>query len=245
MINLFKKSFQRIDTRFFFVMGYDALFYILFFVFLFLWKSTLSYLHFVDLSTINLGNFESLMQRRALLRQNTINILLSLFLLVVMIFFSFTLSRSLIFSTILKKRFKTINWLRFTLLKFINLWIFLIPFLISVRMFLSNIYLGSFLFYLSLLLSLHFNFVSYAIFTQKNKIGNAIKEAFAIAFGRIHKFIVPYLFVILVIAIIALINQLVLLLPKLITTILQFLISFSFLAWLRFYLVSAVAEIEK
>lgn len=90
-----------------------------------------------------------------------------------------------------------------------------------------------------ILVLMHFSTILICTFTKKKKIFASIKEAFLKAI-RIHKFIIPYFFILIFMLTIGIISIPMQLLGETANIIISSILLFMFIAWIRFYMAEVI-----
>lgn len=256
----FVDSFRDIKINILSVVFFDLLFYaLLIFIPLMVSKFIMSHPILNEMASaeggVNSLTADQIIRMTPLMKSFMVNSSVSLVLMVVVLFFVYTLTRCLIWNTIEKKKFSlgyfkkslllNLTWLPIGSIIVIVVLLLIMPFM----MFLARltriaffVYLASFLLLMIFLMIITINFLVYHFFVKQNKIFLSIGKAFTV---RFKEFILPLVFMAVVLV--------VLLLPFGILSyknlfvvekysIIQALILIAYLAWFRIYLVNLVKK---
>jgi hypothetical protein len=229
-----------------------ALYDLLFYVFLYLGSKLIAIMTNRQLEKIQplLGMMTTMSANLAELEKNlTIMKGFQAFLIIAPIIFllfviiDWTIFKGLIWVAILRKRFSLKyfkNFLALNLLWFIPWTILLLLVVILVRQ-RASAYMVLLLF----ILLMHLSGVLCITFTKKDKIINAIKEAFCIGIGKIHLFLVPYLALIILFIVVSQVGWIFRPLPHTIQAILSLIVLVLYTAFARVFLSKIVLSITK
>ena len=222
----FIASFKQINKRYIFIVLYDLVFIAIFFLVIPLFsKIFMSKLQ--NVTTLE-GAASVLIMLLAYLATVTIILLLS-----------YSVSRGLIWSMILKKKFTAPFFKKFLLLNFLWWLILALPFLIVLGA--KQEYLFYFIAIIAIIY-IHLTSIMHYDFTKNQRIGKAMKNAFKLTYTNFKSFLLPYAYVTLVYFILL---QVFWIVPQ--TEKYMFFASVLFvvffLAWFRLYLSQILKKI--
>jgi len=173
-------------------------------------------------------------------------ILLSILIFVV-ILGTWSLSRGLIYSILLKKEFNKKSFKKFILL---NLFLFVVitiilTFFTAIGLILQELVLSyRYVFYLVFLVIAYYLSINYIIFTKHNKVFESIGKALEFGTKNMPKLLIPCL-LILIVSLILTNIQPFLGIPLAIAPFVSLIVFVIFMAWARIYFVHKVEEIKE
>ena len=247
---LFLDSFK-VKKNFFYIIGYDLMFYIIATVFVSIFGGILTKISStVDLNLINKALLDPTPAQMKVI-ETTVNnakvlvylLVASIFLYLLIILFSWSLSRGLIYANLLKKKFNSKFYWRFLLL---NLVYFVPLILISLAFIyvIKEIPQAFYVFILVLLVMFYFLTLSYIFFIKGNKVFKATGNAIEFGFTKLHKLAIPLLLIIVVFIVISFISSLInRILGFGIQPFVSLIVFLIFMAWARIYFVKVVSKV--
>jgi hypothetical protein len=99
-------------------------------------------------------------------------------------------------------------------------------------------------FWLLIFLCFYLINIAYVTFLEKKKVFSTIKETLKLGFTRIHKFILPYFFIILLFFVVSLITSGINLISAPLGLFINSIAFFALFAWLKLYLVPVVQKVS-
>jgi len=243
--DLFTDSFSDWKTILF-VAVYDALFWTLFIgaAYFYRWRfliKTATAQAQSTLSTQGLLNPALATQTEAALRGWLLFFFIGIGLLLLFTFLIYTLSRTLIWTTIAEQKPTKRFFTKFCALNAVWWLIWLIPALVLIVASTKDPAVGILLLILFVLMA-HFTLIAHALFTKTHQIGSSIGHAIAFGIAKIHRFIIPYTFVFVIYLILYQPFRIVQTLP--IAQAASMLFVVVYLAWLRTYLYPVVLQLK-
>jgi len=205
---------------------------------------------------------QQLYQQNLILDSTISKIIIGFVVTLLLVFLLWCLFKGLIYNYILKKRFTLSYYLKFIVLNLIwsVFWIilFFIPVSYAYKMLEQSVTAGSFtaqtyaiplsvpiLLALMVIIMIHLTTVLYISFTKNPRIFSSIKKTFFLGIGKFHKFIVPYIFVAVILILLSFINLIFAIFPETAEMILSSIFLLVFIAWFRFYLIRVIDKLEK
>lgn len=239
-------SFKKLNNDYFFTILYDLGF--LFSFYLIIWLTSLWLLPYLEkIQTIQ----QQVVQDISAIPQTQLEsygtIMLDFYyqfltysvLFIILIFLIWSVFRYLIYSKVLRKRVSFKQSFMFLLLN--SLWII---FYLAISIFLIYLFGHPILLIFLFIVFIHFTLILYIQFIKKQKIKLALKSLYEIGIKKIHIFLMPYLFIILVfVALYLLIAVLLKPVPENIISPFAFIFFLSYLAWMRFYIADVLKKL--
>ena len=225
---IFIQSFKQINKKYFLIALYDLIFIAMFFLVIPL---------FSQLFMSKIQNITTVESAASLL----IMLLAYLVTVTIILLLTYSISRGLIWTTILKKKFTGSFIKRFLLLNFLWWLILAIPTLIVLGAKVE--YLFSFIAIVAIVY-IHLTSIIHYDFTKNRKIGKAIKQAFALTFKNIKHLLLPYAYIALVYFIIL---QVFWIIPQTekIMLFASILFVLFYLAWYRLYIAQVFRRLQQ
>lgn len=169
--------------------------------------------------------------------------ILTIAAIVIITLAAWSLSRALIYTTILKKRLTLKYFFKFAALNLIFAIVALI-----ILVFFGTLVAAApkiiYLFYAVVLIAAYFILLAYYFFTKKNEIFNAIGTALTIGATKLSQLFLPCLLILAVLAILSLLTLLLSILGIIMPPFISLLIFTVFLAWARLYFIPQVEKIK-
>ena len=256
-----KNSFKRCNTKIIYVMFFDLLFFASLLLLPMLWNHMVMG-HPMSEQVVKLQNggaelldmeVEELAEFKSMMGGFIWFFIISLVVMVILVYLIHSFTRAMIWLVIHKKKpeknyFKkmlllNVIWVPLLALIIVVLLIIRFPVnLYSYKMMVLN-YIVSLVFMLMVFIPLNLNFMVYHYYTHKGKIFPSLRLAFLVFFKKIRHFIFPILMMFVVFTLISLPFGLI---PGLIDKykMVYALVIIVYIAWLRFYLVEILHNIE-
>ena len=255
--SLFVKSFKELDKKLIYTIILDILFYVVLlgivvFTFASLKWNFEAVKEAIPTLTYILGDVENIATEDAAQKLTELNaaffIAIARTILILLVIFIVSLMagiffKALIWTRILHKKLDIHFYRRFTLLNM--LWI--VPWALAIVILLFAIKSMFVFFYIILIifLFLHFTNILYVLFEKKKKFSIILKETFMLGTGKIHHFILPYVWVALLFFLLVNILGLLSFLPWRIYVMLFILALFLYFAWVRIYISKIISNLAK
>jgi hypothetical protein len=248
-LKLFLESFK-FKKNFLYTIAYDALFFIIAILFIKLFGSILGRMSSnVDMSIINKAVLSPSPAQAEILKMTLTNakavvygLGIAIVLYLIIIIFAWSFSRGLIYSKLLNKKFNNRFYWKFLSLNLV----FYIPLLIISIAFvyvIKEIPQAIYILILVLLAIFYFLALSYISFVKNNKIFKAIGNALEFGFTKIHKMLIPLIFILIMFVIMSLLTALIIMnLSFSIKPYVSLFIFLIYLAWLRIYFVNSALK---
>ena len=167
-------------------------------------------------------------------------IILYLLLLII-----YTISRGLIWAKIMDLKLTKKYFLKFGLLSavWITGWILAFALLVTI----TNQQYYKWIMIIMGISYIHLTTVLHHAFSHRNEIGSAAQKAFSTGLGKIHKLILPYIYIIIIFILVEQILKIIMQIPASQQTIqiTGIALIILFLAWYKTYLNNAIISIEK
>lgn len=250
-LKLFLDSFK-LKKNFLYIILYDLLFFIIAILFVKFFGGIIGKMSSnVDLSIVERVLISPSPAQTEILKATVNNVKMVIFgamiaftLYLIIIIFIWSLSRGLIYTTLLNKKFdKKFYWkfLLLNLLFYIPLLILLFAFIYVIKELPQAIYA----LFLILLIAVYFLALSYISFVKIGKVFKAVGNALEFGFTKIHKMIIPLILIIIIFVIMSLITaNIIKILSFAIQPYVSLLIFIIYLAWARIYFVKVVEKID-
>lgn len=235
----FAGSFK-LSKDFALIMLFDALFWAALAVLIVVLSSALQG-PFASLRSIQLGEGVSLgtiASYNTVLQGAFTTALVSLVVFWLVVLAAYSLSRGLVWLTLVRGRFQAQFFLRFALLNlcWCTVWLALV----LVALLTMQPLAGAIAFIVLLLAYVHVTTVLHASYAKSRQAGESVRAAFGRGLGALGGFIIPYAYVFLVYVIIAQVQRLI---PAAAGLVVTFLVFLAFMAWYRTYLSAIVRRI--
>lgn len=235
----FAGSFK-LSKDFALIMLFDALFWAALSVLILLLSSVLQG-PFASLRSIQLGEGVSLgtiASYNTLLQAAFTTALVALVVFWIIVLAAYSLSRGLVWLTLVRGKFQMQFFLRFALLNlcWCTAWLGLV----LVALLTMQPMAGAIAFIVLLLAYVHITTILHAAYAKSREAGASVREAFGTGVGALGRFIIPYAYVFLVYVIVAQVQRLI---PGAAGLVVTFLVFLAFMAWYRTYFSTIVRRI--
>ncbi len=236
-IRMYLNSFKRMNKSFLLILTLNALFVMLtlavFKVISLFSKGWMDKINKIDLSGITLQTEAQLQSTISALKGFVVFVIFAAVLFILLFTIIWSLTQGTIWNLLLKNKFTLKYFERFLLLNLI----WFLPWLIMLFLILFGSKLTSLtaISYIFIALFLHFSFILYVLFAKENKL-KQIKNALKLGIIKIHKFVLPYLIILITFIVILQLNLL---------KINYYLIVFVFLiffSWVQAYTKEVIIE---
>lgn len=243
--HLLLQSFKQLDSRMFFIVLYDLLFFAIsiFAAFIFgriLQNSSLG-MQLVQLDQLTNMSKPELDNVLAVFQKFLYILIGGMILLAIIIFVLMCIFKALIWFTVANKQTTVKNIKKFLLINLIWFLAWIVP---SVLIgFIIKQELLRLLIMIVVPLLMHFTNILYVLFTSDHHI-IIIKKAFAIGIKKIHLFIIPYILSSAVLLLVSTLYWVYKFLPESAVSIIGFLIMLFYMAWSRKYFYIVIEDIK-
>ena len=245
-LTLFKDSFK-LDITFIKVIIFDLLFYVILIPSFFVVGILLNkWAQKMDLDMLNqqilTKSAEEIQALTSQVQSFIAILIITVVILVLIILAAWSLSRGLIYTTLLKKKLTKGYFLKFMLLNLI-IGIVALILLIFFSVIVNAIPPAIYLFYAVVLIAGYLSVLMCVLFTKKNKIFNSIVKGFSEGAIKLKKLIIPCVLILVVFIILSLISFLLGRAQLTITPYISLLIFVIFMAWARIYFVRQAEKV--
>lgn len=152
------------------------------------------------------------------------------------------IGRALVYSRLKKRKFSRRYLFRF--LKYNTLWILFWNIMFVLDFVLFKPVVSAFIFLGQLILYFHFSVIFRYSFNERSRFKNIMRDFFDVGIKKSHRFIIPFILVLLLFIVINQIAFLVAIMPFGIVLLLMLTLIFSFMSWARLYYIQVIEDVR-